>query len=123
MTDWSKGAPGSRGDRGKEKEPLIKDAGKKVLALLIAVTLWFVANLQHDAEKNISIDVNYTNLPKGLIIVNNPPEKLNIRARGPRSQLSSLSPKDMVFTIDLSNLTTGASMFEVRTDQDRKSVV
>ena len=117
MTDWSKGAPGPRGYRGKEKEPLIKDAGKKVLALLIAVSLWFVANLQHDVEKSISIDVSYANLPKGLIVVNNPPEKLNIRARGPRSQLSSIAPKDMVFTIDLSNLTTGASMFEIRTDQ------
>lgn len=117
MTDWSRGAFGSRGDSGGEKEPFIKDAGKKVLALLIALTLWFVANLQHDVEKYISIDINYANLPKGLIIVNNPPENLNIRVRGPRSQLSSLSPKDMVFTVDLSNLTMGTSMFEIRTDQ------
>ncbi|MGH7849434.1 MAG: CdaR family protein [Thermodesulfobacteriota bacterium] len=117
MTDWSRGAFGSRGDSGREKEPFIKDAGKKVLALLIALTLWFVANLQHDVEKYISIDINYANLPKGLIIVNNPPENLNIRVRGPRSQLSSLSPNDMVFTVDLSNLTMGTSMFEIRTDQ------
>lgn len=117
MADWSIGAFGSRGDSGGEKEPFIKDAGKKVLALLIALTLWFVANLQHDVEKYVSIDINYANLPKGLIIVNNPPEKLNIRVRGPRSQLSSVSPNDMVFTVDLSNLTTGTSMFEIRTDQ------
>lgn len=117
MSDWSRGILGSKGNRGRDQEPLIRDAGKKILAILIAITLWFVANLQHDVERNIMIDVNYTNLPKGLIIVNNPPEKLNIRVRGPRSQLSSLSSKDMVFTIDLSNLTTGTSMFEIRTDQ------
>lgn len=117
MSDWSKGILGSKGNRGRDQEPLIRDAGKKILAILIAITLWFVANLQHDVERNIMIDVNYTNLPKGLIIVNNPPEKLNIRVRGPRSQLSSLSSKDMVFTIDLSNLSTGTSMFEIRTDQ------
>lgn len=117
MADWSRGILGSKGSRGRDNEPLIKDAGKKILAILIAISLWFVANLQHDVEKNISIDVNYTNLPKGLIIVNNPPETLNIRVRGPRSQLSAISPKDMVFTIDLSNLTTGTSMFEIRTDQ------
>lgn len=117
MSDWSRGILGSKGNRGRDQEPLIRDAGKKILAMLIAITLWFVANLQHDVEKNIMIDMNYTNLPKGLIIVNNPPEKLNIRVRGPRSQLSSLSSKDMVFTIDLSNLTTGTSMFEIRTDQ------
>jgi hypothetical protein len=117
MADWSIGVFGSKGDSGREQEPFIKDAGKKVLALLIALTLWFVANLQHDVEKYVSIDINYANLPKGLIIVNNPPEKLNIRVRGPRSQLSSVSPNDMVFTVDLSNLTTGTSMFEIRTDQ------
>ncbi len=117
MTDRTKGTYGLRGDGSGEKLPLIKDAGKKVLALLIALTLWFVANLQHDVEKYISIDINYTNLPKGLIIVNNPPEKLNIRVRGPRSQLSPVSASDMVFTVDLSNMTTGTSMFEIRTDQ------
>lgn len=117
MTDWSKRPidPGMYKER--EKEPFIKDLGKKVLAVVIAISLWFVANLQHDVEKSIAIDVNYANLKQGLIVVNNPPEKLNIRVRGPRSQLSSISPKDMVFTIDLSNLTTGASMFDIRTDQ------
>lgn len=117
MSDWPRGILGSKGIKGRDREPLIKDAGKKILAILIALTLWFVANLQHDVERNVSIDVNYTNLPKGLIIVNNPPETLNIRVRGPRSQLSAISPEDMVFTIDLSNITAGTSMFEIRTDQ------
>lgn len=117
MADWSKRILGSKGNRGSEREPIIKDAGKKILAILIAISLWFAANLQHDVEKNTAVDVNYTNLPKGLIIVNNPPEKLNVRVRGPRSQLSSVSSKDMVFTIDLSTLTTGTSLFEIRTDQ------
>ena len=104
----------SYGDR--EREPIYKDWGKKVLALLIAISLWLVANLQHDVEKNVAIDINYTNLPPGLVVLNNPPVKLNIRARGPRSQLSSVSPDDMVFTIDLSNVSEGASTFEIRTD-------
>ncbi|MFI5323731.1 MAG: YbbR-like domain-containing protein [Thermodesulfobacteriota bacterium] len=117
MADWLKrpSRQGSYKERGKE--PIIKDLGKKVLALVLAITLWFVANLQHDVEKNISIDINYSNLKQGLLIVNNPPEKLNIRVRGPRSQLSSMSPKDMVYTIDLSNLAAGASRFDIRTDQ------
>lgn len=111
------GKPGDSGYREhKDGEPLIKDLGKKVLAVLIAVSLWLVANLQHDVEKNVAVDVNYTNLPPGLIITNNPPKKLNVRVRGPRSQLSSVAPKDMLFTIDLSSVGSGASMFEVRTD-------
>ena len=117
MTDRLKRPADSGMYKEKEKAPFIKDIGKKVLALVIAISLWFVANLQHDVEKSIAIDVNYANLGQGLIVVNNPPENLNIRVRGPRSQLSSISRKDMVFTIDLSNLTTGTSMFDIRTDQ------
>jgi len=115
MTRWLKRRD-AYGSREGEKEPIYRDLGKKVLALLIAISLWLVANLQHDVEKNVAIDINYTNLPPGLIVLNNPPEKLNIRARGPRSQLSSVSPQDMVFTIDLANVSDGASVFEIRTD-------
>jgi hypothetical protein len=117
MADWLRKPFKSGGSKERGKEPIIKDLGKKVLALAIAISLWFVASLQHDVEKNISIDINYANLKQGLIIVNNPPQKLNIRVRGPRSQLSSISPKDMVFTIDLSNMSTGTSRYDVRTDQ------
>ena len=106
----------SYGAGDRDREPIYKDWGKKVLALLIAISLWLVANLQHDVEKNVAIDINYTNLPPGLVILNNPPVKLNIRARGPRSQLSSVSPDDMVFTVDLSNVSEGASTFDIRTD-------
>ncbi|MCH9024147.1 MAG: hypothetical protein IH931_02330 [candidate division Zixibacteria bacterium] len=91
--------------------------GKKVLALVIAISLWLVANLQHDVEKNIAIDINYANLPPGLRVVNNPPEKLNVRVRGPRSQLSSITSQNMLFTIDLSNISSGMSKFEIGTDQ------
>lgn len=114
MTRWLKKR--EHGSREGEREPIYKDLGKKVLALLIAISLWLVANLQHDVERNVAIDINYTNLPPGLVVLNNPPEKLNIRARGPRSQLSSISPNDMIFTVDLSNVSQGAAVFEIRTD-------
>lgn len=91
--------------------------GKKILAVVISTALWMVANLQYDVEKNISVDVNYVNLSAGLIVANNPPEKLSVRVRGPRSQLMSMSPQKMFFTIDLSNVSQGMSMFELTTDQ------
>ncbi|MEQ9618647.1 MAG: CdaR family protein [Deltaproteobacteria bacterium] len=117
MVDWLRRPFGSWSEKEKTREPFLRDVGKKILALVIAITLWVVANLQHDIEKNVQIDVNYANLPPGLVITNNPPKKLNVRARGPRSQLSSVSPQDMFFTVDLSNVATGTSMFEITTDQ------
>ena len=100
-----------------KKNPFLNNIGKKVLALVIAISLWLVANLQTDVERNVAIDVNYANVPSGLVIVNNPPEKLNLRVRGPRSQLSSITAQNMLFTIDLSNISDGMSKFEIGTDQ------
>jgi YbbR domain-containing protein len=99
------------------KNKFFKNIGKKVLALAIAIVLWLVANIEHDIEKSISINVNYQNLPPELIIVNKPPESLNIRVRGPRTQLASVSPRNIAFTVDLSNASPGVSKFEVQTDQ------
>ncbi len=94
-----------------------KNVGKKILAITIAVFLWFIANVEHDIEKSLSINVNYVNLPSDLVIVNKPPEKLNIRIRGSRTQLSSISPRNITFTVDLANASPGLSKFEVQTDQ------
>lgn len=117
MVNWLKYPFQSDHNQENKKNPLLNNIGKKVLAIVIAISLWLVANLQHDIEKNIAIDVNYANLPPGLVVVNNPPEKLNLRVRGPRSQLSSITAKNMLFTIDLSNIAGGMSKFEIGTDQ------
>lgn len=117
MVDWLKHPYQSDSSDENKKNPFFNNIGKKILALTIAIALWLVANLQHDVERNVAIDVNYANLPPGLVVVNNPPEKLNLRVRGPRSQLSSISAKSMLFTIDLSNIADGMSKFEIGTDQ------
>jgi len=118
MVDWlKKPYQSDRGDNNKTTTPLFSDMGKKLLAVMIAISLWLVANLQHDIDKNVNIDINYANLPPGLIIANNPPEKLTVRMRGPRSQISSATSEKMLFTIDLSNLGEGVSRFDVTTDQ------
>ena len=118
MVDWlKKPYQSDSGDNDKTKTPFFSDMGKKLLAVIIAISLWLVANLQHDVDKNVNIDINYANLPPGLVIANNPPEKLTVRMRGPRSQLSSATSENMLFTIDLSNLGEGISRFEITTDQ------
>ncbi|GJM15194.1 MAG: hypothetical protein DHS20C13_05210 [Thermodesulfobacteriota bacterium] len=117
MVNWLKHPFQSDHNEENQKNPLLNNIGKKVLAIVIAISLWLVANLQHDIEKNIAIDVNYANLPPGLVVVNAPPEKLNLRVRGPRSQLSSITAQNMLFTIDLSNISGGMSKFEIGTDQ------
>lgn len=117
MVDWLKKPYQSESTGNKRKTPFFSDMGKKLLAVVIAIALWLVANLQHDVDKNINVDINYSNLPPGLIIANNPPEKLTVRMRGPRSQLPSANSETMLYTIDLANLGEGMSRFDVTPDQ------
>jgi len=95
----------------------VKNIGKKIIAIAIAIAIWFVVSIESNVERNISIDVNYKDLPAGLVITNVPPEKINLVVRGPRSLLSSLSPRSFVFTLDLSHVSKGPSKFDIRTDQ------
>ncbi len=99
------------------KSLFLKNRGKKILAVAFAVALWFSANIEQDVERGVLAEVNYANLSADLAIMNDPPQTLNLRVRGPRTQLSSLSPKNLIFTLDLSHASPGVSKFEIRTDQ------
>ena len=50
-----------------------------LICLIIATTLWFLNALSKNYTTTISHPVEYVNLPKNKFIVNNPPEKLNLR--------------------------------------------
>ncbi len=99
------------------KNLFLRNRGKKIIAVAFAVALWFAANIEQDVEKNASTELSYVNLPAGLIMVNDPPQALNLRIRGPRTQLASLPTKDMAIALDLSHTLPGISKFEIRTDQ------
>lgn len=116
MSNWLENNKIIKASNQSPKMSLFSNMGKKLLAVVIALLLWFVANIESDIDKTVKVNVNYVNLPGSLIVVNNPPKKVNIRIQGPRSRLTSVSPKDIFLTIDLSHVSEGVSTFEIRTD-------
>lgn len=97
----------------------LKNIGKKIFAIAIAIFIYFVVSLESSVEKNVAIGISYANLPSGLGIANQPPEELNLVVTGTRSQLSSLSSQSLIYTIDLAHVSTGVSKFKVRPEQVR----
>jgi len=96
--------------------PFFKNFGKKTIAVVIAIMLWIVANLEFDIEKTFNIPVKYTNLNSGLIITNNPPDEISYKIKGPRTELSTLISSTSVINVDLSQFTTGVSNIRVESD-------
>lgn len=97
--------------------PFFRNFWKKTFAVLIAVILWFVANVEFDVEKSVDVKVKYSDLDPELIITNKPPEEINLRLRGPRSLLSSISNSNIVINLDLEDIKSGVSKFDIQEDQ------
>ncbi|MGI9534848.1 MAG: CdaR family protein, partial [Thermodesulfobacteriota bacterium] len=96
--------------------PFFKNFGKKIIAVIIAILLWIVANLEFDIEKSFYVPVNYSNLSERLIVTNNPPQEVSFKVKGPRSELSTLTSSNSLITIDLAGFSNGVSNIQVQTD-------
>ncbi|HPJ79522.1 MAG TPA: hypothetical protein P5086_07905 [Prolixibacteraceae bacterium] len=78
-----------------------------VICLVIATALWFLNALSKNYTTTIAHPVQYTNLPRNKFIINNPPEKLNLKISAHGFALlrykmgTSFSP----LTIDVEELT------------------
>ncbi len=49
------------------------------VCLVIATVLWFVNVLGKSFETEVSMPINYVNLPKNKVLINAPPSALQVR--------------------------------------------
>lgn len=103
--------------KSNSNNPFFVNMGKKTLAIVIAIALWIVANLEFDIERNVEVPINFSNLDESLVIVNDVPEKVSLRARGPRSELSNFADSNLNINFDLATVQKGSSKIDVQTEQ------
>ncbi|MGH7884358.1 MAG: CdaR family protein [Thermodesulfobacteriota bacterium] len=101
----------------RESNPFFLNLGKKTLAIVIAISLWLVANLEFDIERNFEVPINFINLGKEYAIINDAPKKISLRVRGPRNQLSLFAASNFNFTFDLQNIQKGISRIDIQSEQ------
>lgn len=85
-----------------------------VLALAMAVTLWYGMSGTEIVESSVDVRVDYKGIPKDLIIrgdglVN----KISVRVRGPVGQVRAMSMRDFVYAMDLSTLQKGENVLPI----------
>ncbi len=87
-----------------------RNAGLRVISLLIALGLWIFVNAgQRGAVETLSVPISYRSLPPGLVIVNHPPDFVKIEVSGPRTLLSLLDPERLTLRLELATIPTGRS--------------
>lgn len=91
----------------------------KVLALVIAIFLWFVAHLSSSAhvERPFDVPVVLTGLPTELIASSRSVDKVNLTAAGPRSAVRKIASDKMEYVIDVSKAQPGEARFDVDLSQ------
>jgi YbbR domain-containing protein len=85
----------------------------KLLALLLAVLLWFLVVGEERAEVGLTIPLELVNIPRNLVVVNNITQGIDIRVNGPRSLVRSLTARSLSKSLDLSNARSGTITFPI----------
>lgn len=67
----------------------------KLLALGLAVALWAVVVGEQKAEVVLKVPLDLGQIPRNLMVVNDPVEYVDLKVRGPRSLVLALAPNEV----------------------------
>jgi YbbR domain-containing protein len=94
----------------------MKNLAYKVLAVLLAIIVWYVVVGEERAEVGLTVPLELINIPRDLIVVNNVTQGIDIRVNGPRSLVRSLSMENLSKSLDLSNTRPGSVSFSISSE-------
>jgi YbbR domain-containing protein len=103
-------------ERGARKI-FVEDWSLKLLALAITLILWFAVTGQNQPLTiRTGVQLNLIK-PGNLDISNDPPKTVEVVLRGSRPNLQSLSPLDLVATVDVSDHPAGERVIRLTLDR------
>ena len=84
-----------------------------VLSLVLAIALWVVVTNEENPsvrrEVPFTVRVEDVNVPRSMIVTDHSPQAVRVVLTGPRSQVNSIRPEDLVARVDLANANPGGS--------------
>ena len=98
---------------------LVRNLGTKILALAIAILVWFVFSAQQReriSERTYRIPLSVANVPAGTLIASPLPATIEVRLRGPFTALRQLDPGKLEAVIDLTGSPRGEKIYRLETE-------
>jgi YbbR domain-containing protein len=89
---------------------IFRNLGTKLLALAIAILVWFVFSAQQReriSERSYRIPLSIANVPPGTLIASPLPPTIEVRVRGPFTALRQLDPVKLEAVVDLADAPRG----------------
>jgi YbbR domain-containing protein len=93
---------------------LTRNAGWKLLSLLIAVVLWLVVEREPELATSLSAPVEFRNMPTDLDIVGNLPDRVRLEVRGSSGRLSRDNLANVAVAFDLAGAQAGERTYTIR---------
>jgi YbbR domain-containing protein len=85
---------------------LTRNAGLKLLAVLIALGLWVLVSGEQESERVFNVPVDFR-LSRDMSLVGESPGSVAVRVRGAESVLRGISAEDLSLPVDLSSAIPG----------------
>ena len=95
----------------------MRNLGAKLLALAIALVVWFVFAAQRReriSERTYRIALSVVNVPAHTLIASPMPAALDVRVRGPFTALRQLDPDKLEAVVDLADAPRGEKLFRLQ---------
>ena len=99
-----------------KRPALLRNLGTKVLALMIALAVWFVFSAQRReriSERSYRIPLSVVNVPPQTLIATPLPSTVEVRLRGPFTALRQLEPEKLEAVIDLLDAPIGERVYRL----------
>lgn len=100
----------------RTRPPLFANPGTKLLALAIAVAMWFSFSWQRRerlSERLYRIPLSVANIPARTLIASPLPAAVDVRLRGPFTALRQLDPQKLEVVVDLTNAARGKRTYRL----------
>jgi YbbR domain-containing protein len=100
----------------KTRSALFTNLGTRLLALAIAVAMWFGFSYQRrerQSERSFRIPLSVANVPARTLIASPLPAAVDVRVRGPFTALRQLDPARLEATVDLSQASRGSKSYRL----------
>jgi YbbR domain-containing protein len=98
---------------------LVRNLGQKILALSIAVAVWFALSgerRERTSERSYHVPLSIVNIPPHSLIASPLPASVDVRLRGPFTALRQLEPEKLEAVLDLSNAQRGELVYRLTPD-------
>lgn len=99
---------------GRAWRILVQNFWWRVLAVVIAVSIWAVVASEPELSTFATVPVEYRNLPEDLEMTSPPAENVTLELRGPAGELRGLTEsRSPSVVLDMSNITPGVHRFVI----------